>query len=375
MGKCSEAFLSSLAPGEAAVLERLQSDYEKKKPKWKNTIVIHHKLPGTPFSSFCSRNSLERPLLVIGRMMTEASYLSPSEVEQAANMDEIWVPSDYHISVFTDAGIPDSKLFVLPEAANVDFYANKEIFDSNIKDECVQAKTDAENCQTLPVTKQKQKIFQFVSVFKYEGRKGADILLTSYWRAFTNDDAVELVIRSYKPSWERGTSNLMNAFNQLALGTFGVPMSQLAKVTWIEENLSKKELRTLYQTSDVFVLPTRGEGWCLPCVEAMSAGLPIIVTNFSGPTMYLRSEHSYPLPILKNKDSGAALLNDDGTAKPDSDQLSALMRYVYLNQDEAKEKGLKAQEFAAQEFNPLHLATRIHDRLHYLYNQKRKLKI
>lgn len=39
----------------------------------------------------------------------------------------------------------------------------------------------------------------------------------------------------------------------------------------------------------------RGEGWGLPVVEAMAMELPVIVTNFSGPTAYLSEAVGYPL--------------------------------------------------------------------------------
>ena len=68
-----------------------------------------------------------------------------------------------------------------------------------------------------------------------------------------------------------------------------------------------------------FVLPTRGEGWCLPAVEAMSMALPVIVTNFSG-RPYLRRG---TLTVLI-----AAALNKDGTAEPLITDLIASFRRV-----------------------------------------------
>jgi glycosyltransferase involved in cell wall biosynthesis len=39
-----------------------------------------------------------------------------------------------------------------------------------------------------------------------------------------------------------------------------------------------------YKAGDAVVLPTRGEGWGRPQVEAMAMGLPVISTNWSGIT-------------------------------------------------------------------------------------------
>jgi hypothetical protein len=60
-------------------------------------------------------------------------------------------------------------------------------------------------------------------------------------------------------------------------------------------NLEQKDLPSVYKSMDAFVLPTRGEGWGRPIVEAMSMALPVLVTNFSGPTEFLTADNSYPV--------------------------------------------------------------------------------
>lgn len=46
-------------------------------------------------------------------------------------------------------------------------------------------------------------------------------------------------------------------------------------VDWVGEN----ELVQLYQLSDLFLTLSEGEGFCMPLIEAMSCGLPIIAVN------------------------------------------------------------------------------------------------
>jgi len=68
------------------------------------------------------------------------------------------------------------------------------------------------------------------------------------------------------------------------------------------EALSEEGMANLYNFMDVFVLPTAGEGFGIPTLEAMSCGIPICVTNYTTGWELVRSkdpEHEdipmYPL--------------------------------------------------------------------------------
>jgi len=104
-----------------------------------------------------------------------------------------------------------------------------------------------------------------------------------------------------------------------------------------------RDLRAFrYDRSDAFVLPTRGEGWGLPIVEAMSMGLPTIATNFSGPTAYLTEKTGYPVRYT---------LNADGTAEPDLVDLRLKMRSVFRDRERAAEVGRVGQAFIKEHYS------------------------
>lgn len=338
IGRCSH--FETLTDKDTAMLKVLQSSFSSAPPDWKETIVIHHKLPGQAVPP-----GLSSSRYLIGRMMSESSMLSNSEILQTQVLDEIWVPSLFHAEVFVSHGIPVHKLQVIPEAVDVQFYSEPQPHPLGLP--------------SLPHT---TTLFRFLSVFKYEKRKGADILLSSYWKTFRKEDNVELVIRSYKPSWEPGPADLNKVFNRLALKEFGRPMSELASVVWLRGELTKSELRVLYQSAAIFVLPSRGEGWCLPCAEALAAGTPLVVTNFSGPSAYLSAEHSYPL-------HHAALLNTDGTAEPSGEHLTQIMRHVVSHPHDLADKSEKAKAYAAKYFDPSIVALKVIKRLNAINNR------
>ena len=43
----------------------------------------------------------------------------------------------------------------------------------------------------------------------------------------------------------------------------------------------------LYHAVDGFAVPTHGEGWVLPIVEAMASELPTVSTSWGGQTEYM----------------------------------------------------------------------------------------
>ena len=49
----------------------------------------------------------------------------------------------------------------------------------------------------------------------------------------------------------------------------------------LNQEVPTYQLGVLYRSSDCFVLPTRGEGWGLPIIEAMACGVPVIATSWS----------------------------------------------------------------------------------------------
>jgi glycosyltransferase involved in cell wall biosynthesis len=55
----------------------------------------------------------------------------------------------------------------------------------------------------------------------------------------------------------------------------------------IGSGVSEYTLNGVYNAFDIFTLPTRGEGFGLPILEAMSAGIPVVVTDYSAHTEWV----------------------------------------------------------------------------------------
>merc|ERR1712130_960014 len=91
----------------------------------------------------------------------------------------------------------------------------------------------------------------------------------------------------------------------------------------------------LYQLSDVFVLPSRGEGWGRPHVEAMSMGLGIIATGWSGPTEYIEhGRNGWLIDVEEMEEIESGAFRGHLWAKPSVEHLRKLMRRSYERRDE-----------------------------------------
>lgn len=60
------------------------------------------------------------------------------------------------------------------------------------------------------------------------------------------------------------------------------------QITIITEKLSDDDVARLYSSMDAYVSTSRGEGLCMPLVQAMSCGVVPIACGFSAPGEYIR---------------------------------------------------------------------------------------
>ena len=181
--------------------------------------------------------------------------------------------------------------------------------------------------------------------------------MRAYAAAFTRRDDVLLVLRV----------NNFDADVDVArqIAALRLPADAPPIVVIYNRQISDDSLGSLYRSADCFVLPTRGEGWGLPILEAMACGLPVIATDWSGQTEFFHGGVGYPLRVRRLVAANAKCPYYLGWrwADPDEEHLIALMRYVYEHPGEARQVGARAAQEAAARWTWAHAAERIHTRL------------
>jgi glycosyltransferase involved in cell wall biosynthesis len=241
----------------------------------------------------------------------------------------LWVPSAFNLETFVAGGVPREMIDLVPLGLEVEHLA----LDGPTLD--------------LP----ERRAVAFVSVFEWTYRKGWDILLRAWAQAFTRNDDVCLLVRTSFRALDIEVT--IREFLQQA----GFDPSRVAPIVVIPKKLSQANLAALYRTADAYILPTRGEGFGLPYLEAMALGLPVIGTAWSGITDFVDARTGYLIdarlvPITSPLITRIVpIYKDQRWAEPSVAGTVAQMRRVFEQRDEARAIGARGTAVARTQFN------------------------
>lgn len=194
--------------------------------------------------------------------------------------------------------------------------------------------------------------FRFLHVSSCFPRKGPDVLLRAWGRAFNGRSDVHLVIKTFA----NPHNEVPRLLEELRRAHPGYP-----PVTLLMGEYSAGQLRTLYEASDAYVAPSRGEGFGLPMAEAMLHGIPVIATGWGGHADFCTEATSFPIRYhLTPSSSHVAEMGTSLWAEPDEDHLVELLRTVASRDDEATcGKVERARELIRSEYTWDAVAARV----------------
>ncbi|QSO46637.1 glycosyltransferase [Alicyclobacillus mengziensis] len=289
---------------------------------------------------------LPRAPISIGRTMYETDSVPETWVERMNEQTEIWVPSHFNRDTFIQAGVDANRIYVMPGALDLAKYSPETV---------------------EPYALDTKKSFRFLSVFDWSLRKGWDVLLRSYFSEFRADEDVCLVLKvvSLLDPNARPREEIQNLTQKM-----GIP--HVPEVLILDNALTEEEMIQLYKAADAFVLPSRGEGWGRPYMEAMAMQLPTIGTRWSGQTEFMSDENSYLIdiddvvPVSEKMPYYEALFKGHNWAEPSESHLKSLMRYVFEQRNSARQVGVKARESLMLSFSRDKIGSLLFNRLEEL---------
>lgn len=199
-------------------------------------------------------------------------------VAARTTLDRVIVPSRYVRDGFVAAGMPAGVVEVVPNGVDLERF-----------------------CPDGPARELPGAATTFLFVGGTIARKGIDLLVDAWHRAFAVDDDVQLVVKDFGAG-----THYAGAADQLReLAASGT----VAPIVVLDDHLRPDELPALYRAADVLVAPYRGEGFCLPALEALACGVPVI-HNACGPTReFVPDAAGWAVPSERTELAGSV---DDG---------------------------------------------------------------
>lgn len=257
----------------------------------------------------------------------ESSFMNSRWSEQLGAVDEIWTTSRFFKNVIESNLIREVPVKVIPNSVDVQKYNN------------IVAGKGIQGLRGI----------NFVSIFHFGDRKGPDILLKAFAKAFNKNDDVTLTIHSLSMEYVlRQTNSSVYNYIQEVTQTEDRPPILVTSKYIIDEFMP-----SFIRNFDVMVLSTRAEGFGLPVLEAAACGLPAIVTGYSGvldvvdeTTGWLIDYSLVDIPLqylsyYKNYIGGK-------WAEPNVDHLVDLFRSVANDRGKIRDKGKRAFDKAQQ---------------------------
>ena len=225
-------------------------------------------------------------------------------VEALQQADEIWTTSEFSRQAFQNSGIAADRISVIPLGVEPSLYHRSQ--------------------EAPPLALPTEKSFRFLFVGGTIHRKGIDLLLDAYGTVFGPNDEVTLVIK------EMGHPTLYaNQSARERIEEFQAD-EDAPELLYLTEFFAEEKMHALYRACDLVVLPYRGEGFCLPALEAAACRVPAIVTR-GGPTDEFLPEGSHwklsaDLRSIGPSVYGMPCAGEAAFLEPDRSELERLLR-------------------------------------------------
>lgn len=263
--------------------------------------------------------------ILIGGFVHEGTRLWDGWAEKTYILDGVFAPSNATKNLMKWNGVRKTIIKVIPHGVDTEIYKLPE----------------------EPYNKLKNESFTFLSVNSwggYEGdRKGTDLLIKAFDEEFKDEKNVKLLLKIstfWMPKFdvEKAIEKILGHKNE--------------NILFNDKLLDEKELVTFYQNADVFVAPTRGEGFGLTILNSLACGLPVIVTKDynSGHMDFCKNNPAVLFVEAPNVKQGDPAFFCPGNmlAEPDIESLKKQMRYAYENRKELIKMGLEGSKLARE---------------------------
>jgi len=281
----------------------------------------------------------------IGWTMIEVDKIGDRWARACNSCDEIWVPTPLQVDVFHECGVT-VPIHVMPLGIDTQRY----------------------NTTFLPMVYHGDHKFRFFALAWWQERKRWDLLIKAFAQEFEGEPEVGLIMKIMTNTGEGASVETIHSW---------IGHSMDDQIAVIEGALPWWELVMMMRSCHAFCLPTGGEGWGCPPVQALACGLPTIVTDCMGPGEVLRDDKGEPFPgvcFIPCEKELTTVKHEYYTGGnwwvPDVSDIRVAMRQVYENYKHWKEEAAVGAKMVAELRSGTAMAYAVKKRLAEIYQER-----
>ncbi|NOR85323.1 glycosyltransferase [archaeon] len=259
--------------------------------------------------------------------MFETSNILSDWVERCNRIDEVWNPSKWGTEVFKNSGVDNVKCMPF----GFDFSDSMETIPQIIND----------------------PRYKFLFINQWSTRKSARDTVFAFCETFSAIDSVVLYVRAFALTGIGVTDELI--YTDIADAKKENPDSPQIIIL---DHFSDEVLPKLYNSIDVLLALSKGEGLGRTIVEAMSHGCTVITTDCTAMPEYVNSNNGFLLsgkminidiPQIEKK----VYFMDDTMQwfQPNLAEAQDIMSYCYDHQDKVKQLGIQGSKDVRKQFS------------------------
>lgn len=265
----------------------------------------------------------------VGLFFTETSCLQDTPwISNLSLMDELWIPNIDMVNEFDY--LPQPKFYI----------------------PCPIEHINTDNLTKIDLPTQGNYTFYFVG--ELIKRKNIEALIKAFYREFHTNESVSLVLKTYKygasdTDANKATDSIVKHIQQEM--KLYKTIDEYKKPILINQYMSRMDMLKLHKSCDCFVMPSYGEGTCLPAMDALMVGNDVIASDTGGMRHFVPYEYRVKgrlEPVFEHH-----TINGFGTSRElwfsvDILDLQKKMRFVFEDRDNVKNTNIHIQSLSTQ---------------------------
>ena len=195
---------------------------------------------------------------------TTKNFFVGSTLEEACSRDSLKIitPSNWSKIGFLKAGFKEKNIKVIPHGIEPTAFYKSDHINRTITRKMLNIKPDE---------------FLLTNVSALTRNKGIDLLLAAYILLKPKYINLRLLIKDSSNLYGIKLKNVVDGMTQDKRFQ-NLDFSKLNDVITVSKNLDIEKMNRIYNASDAYISPYRGEGFNLPPLEAAACGVPIVVS-------------------------------------------------------------------------------------------------